>query len=272
MRGKIVGAFCAMAAVLLAVSCNPNTYKNVNYFQDVAQDSSWTVPVTGGIIIQPKDQISIIVSSGRPELAAQFNLPVVSYQAGSESAGINSGYQRLVGYVVDNEGYIEFPVLGRMHVAGLSRWELSAKIKDQLRESGMLTDAVVTVEFMNFKVSVLGEVNIAGTFSVNGDKLTVLEALAMAHDMTIYGRRDNVMVLREQDGKRQMFVLDLTDTAFMDSPAFYLQQNDMVYVTPNKVRAGQSTINQNNVKSVGFWVTIGNVALTAANFIATLSR
>ncbi len=100
----------------------------------------------------------------------------------------------------------------------------------------------------------------------------VLEALAMAHDMTIYGRRDNVMVFREQDGKRQMFVLDLTDTAFMDSPAFYLQQNDMVYVTPNKVRAGQSTINQNNVKSVGFWVTIGNVALTAANFIATLSR
>ncbi|MBR1894619.1 MAG: polysaccharide export protein, partial [Bacteroidales bacterium] len=96
--------------------------------------------------------------------------------------------------------------------------------------------------------------------------------LAMAHDMTIYGRRDNVMVFREQDGKRQMFVLDLTDTAFMDSPAFYLQQNDMVYVTPNKVRAGQSTINQNNVKSVGFWVTIGNVALTAANFIATLSR
>ena len=229
MRGKIVGAFCAMAAVLLAASCNPNTYKNVNYFQDVAQDSSWTVPVTGGIIIQPKDQISIIVSSGRPELAAQFNLPVVSYQAGSESASINSGYQRLVGYVVDNEGYIEFPVLGRMHVAGLSRWELSAQIKDQLRSSGMLTDAVVTVEFMK-------------------------------------------MVFREQDGKRQMFVLDLTDTAFMDSPAFYLQQNDMVYVTPNKVRAGQSTINQNNVKSVGFWVTIGNVALTAANFIATLSR
>ena len=114
--------------------------------------------------------------------------------------------------------------------------------------------------------------NIAGSFAVNGDKLTVLEALAMAHDMTIYGRRDNVMVFREQDGKRQMFVLDLTDTAFMDSPAFYLQQNDMVYVTPNKVRAGQSTINQNNVKSVGFWVTIGNVALTAANFIATLSR
>ena len=88
MRGKIVGAFCAMAAVLLAASCNPNTYKNVNYFQDVAQDSSWTVPVTGGIIIQPKDQISIIVSSGRPELAAQFNLPVVSYQAGSESASV----------------------------------------------------------------------------------------------------------------------------------------------------------------------------------------
>ena len=272
MRGKIVGEFCAMAAVLLAVSCNPNTYKNVNYFQDVVQDSTWNVPVTGGIIIQPKDQISIIVSSGRPELAAQFNLPVVSYQAGSESTSVNSGYQRLVGYVVDNEGCIDFPILGRMHVAGLSRWELSARIKDQLRDSGMLTDAVVTVEFLNFKVSVLGEVNIAGTFAVNGDKLTVLEALSMAHDMTIYGRRDNVMVFREQDGKRQIFVLDLTDTAFMDSPAFYLQQNDMVYVTPNKVRAGQSTINQNNVKSVGFWVTIGNVALTAANFIATLSR
>ena len=138
-----------------------------------------------------------------------------------------------------------------------------------------LVNHILTNE-QNIKFAVivndLGEVNIAGSFAVNGDKLTVLEALAMAHDMTIYGRRDNVMVFREQDGKRQMFVLDLTDTAFMDSPAFYLQQNDMVYVTPNKVRAGQSTINQNNVKSVGFWVTIGNVALTAANFIATLSR
>ena len=272
MRGKIVSAICVSVAVLLASSCNPNTYKNVNYFQDVKTDSTWTVPVTGGIIIQPKDQISIIVSSARPELSAQFNLPVASYQAGSELASTHAGYQRLLGYVVDIDGNIDFPVLGTIHVAGLSRWELAESIKDRLRSSGMLTDAVVTVEFMNFKISVLGEVNVAGSFSVTGDKLTVLEALAMAHDMTIYGRRDNVMVYREQDGRRQMFVLDLTDTGFMDSPAFYMQQNDIVYVTPNNVRAGQSTINQNNVKSVGFWVTIGNVALTAANFIATLSR
>lgn len=272
MRDRFVSVMCVAMAILMAVACNPNTYKNVNYFQDVTKDSTWTVPAKGGIIIQPKDQISIIVSSSRPELSAQFNLPVVSYQAGSESANTYQGYQRLMAYVVDNDGCIELPVLGEMRVAGLSRWELSDQIKNKLQTSGLLTDAVVTVEFMNFKISVLGEVNTAGTFTVSGDKITVLEALAMAHDMTIYGRRDNVMVYREQNGKRQMFVLDLTGTAFMDSPAFYLQQNDMIYVTPNKVRAGQSTINQNNVKSVGFWVTIGNVALTAANFIATLSR
>ena len=272
MRGRFASVIVVSVVALLAISCNPNTYKNINYFQDVTADSTWFSPTQGGVVIQPMDQLSIIVSSSRPELAAQFNLPVASYQAGSEIASLNNSYQRLLGYVVDNEGNVDVPVLGPIHVAGLNRWEVASLIKEKLVTGGLLADPVVTVEYMNFKISVLGEVNNAGTFSITGDKITVLEALAMARDMTIYGRRDNVMVYREKDGTRQVFTLDLTDTAFMDSPAFFLQQNDMVYVTPNKVRAGQSTINQNNVKSVGFWVTIGNVALTAANFIATLSR
>ena len=125
---------------------------------------------------------------------------------------------------------------------------------------------------MNFKISVLGEVTAPGTFTVTGDKISVLEALALAKDLTIYGQRKDILVYREQNGMRRVYRLDLTGVSFFDSPAFYLQQNDVVYVTPNKVRAGQSTLNQNSVKTVSFWVTISNVALTAANFIATLTR
>ena len=261
-----------MTAVLAGlVSCNPETYKKINYLQDVDGDTTMSMKVNKGIIIQPQDQLSIIVSSIDPKLAAQFNLSVSNYLTGTEMSSSNSTH-RITGYVVDNDGDIVFPGLGRLHAAGYNRWELQEKIAGELADRGLLKDAIVTVEFLNFKVSVLGEVSSPGSYSVVGDKITILQALALARDLTIYGQRDNVQVIREQNGRRQIYTLDLTSSDIFASPAYYLQQNDVVYVTPSKVRAGQGEINENYFKSGSFWISLASISMTTVNFIIALSN
>ena len=256
-------------SLLMFASCGQ--VKNIAYFQDKALDHPEEIDKHGGIVIQPKDMISIVVSSRNPELSTMFNLPVVNYQAGSETVS-TGGQQRLLGYVVDNDGYIDFPVLGTMKVAGMTRWELSEYIKDTLLKKGYLNDAVVTVEFMNFKVSVLGEVNNPGTYTIEGDKVTILEALSMAKDLTIYGQRDQVYVIREENGNRTIYKMDLRSTDLFDSPAYFLKQNDIIYVQPNKVKAGQSTVNENNLKSVGLWISIASLLASVGTLVVSIIR
>ncbi len=260
----------ALSVVALLASCNPKTYQNINYFQDIQSDTTMRMAVNKGIVIQPQDQLSIVVSHRDPELAATFNLPLVTYLTGSELASGRTTTNRLVGYVVNSSGDITFPVLGEIHVAGLTRWELQELIRDELNSNNLLKDAIVSVEFMNFKVSVVGEVSRPGTFSVAGDKITLLGALSMAGDLTIYGRRDNVQVVREKNGQRIVYVVDLRSSDLFNSPAFYLQQNDMVYVEPNNVRAGQSTINENYFRSARFWMSLGSTMMSAASLIVTI--
>ena len=268
---KILGFLSATALLLGLSACNPETYKKINYLQDVTDNTSMNMKVNQGIIIQPQDQLSIIVTSRDPRMATAFNLSVSTFYTGSELSASGAS-QRITGYVVSNDGDINFPSLGNLHVAGLNRWELQDLIKDRLADSGLLKDAVVTVEFLNFKISVLGEVASPGTYSVTGDKITILQALALARDLTIYGQRDNVQVIREQNGQRQIYVMDLTNSSIFDSPAYYLQQNDVVYVTPSKVRAGQGEINENYFKSGSFWISLASISMTTVNFIIALSN
>jgi len=269
MKNRLSVLLLTVSCLIAAVSCSTETYKNINYIQDVSGDVSWPIKANNGIVIQPKDMISIIVSCREPSLSAIYNLPVASYQAGSEITSTGSGYQKLLGYVVDNDGTIDFPNIGRIKVAGMTRWELAEYIKDEV--SGDIKDAVVTVEFMNFKISVMGEVTSPGTYSITGDKINLLEALSLAKDLTIYGRRDNVTVVREQNGKRSIYQVDLRKSDLFSSPAYYLQQNDVVYVYPNTVRAGQSTINENYFKSASFWMSVGSILITIANLIIAIN-
>ena len=251
--------------VVSAASCS--TYKKINYIQDAQLDTALTMIANQGILIQPMDMISIVVSSRDPELARIYNLPVVTYQAGSESSVSNFNH-RLIVYSVDNDGNIQFPELGTIHVAGLNRWQLAELIREKL--SSLVKDAVVTVQFMNFKISVTGEVTSPGVFDISGDKITIFEAISLARNLTIYGRRDGVYVIREQNGSRTIYQVDLRTVDMFNSPAYYLQQNDVVYVEPNKVRAGQSTINENNLKSVSLWVSIGSFLSTLATLFISL--
>ena len=213
---------CLIICTFLLSSCA--SVKDIAYFQNKLIDHPEKIDKHAGIVIQPKDMLSIVVSSRNPELVTMFNLPVVSYQAGSETVS-GAGMQRLLGYVVDNAGCIDFPVLGILNVAGMTRWDLSEMIKNRLVQDGLLSDAVVTVEFMNFKVSVLGEVNSPGTYTIEGDKVTVLQAISLARDLTIFGMRENVSVIRERDGERTIYQINLCDVSLFKSPAYYLQQS-----------------------------------------------
>ena len=268
---RILQSLTFLAVLCGLASCNPETYKKINYLQDVKQDTTMTMKVNKGIIIQPQDQLSIIVTSRDPRMATPFNLSVSSFYTGSELSATGAS-QRITGYVVSNEGDIDFPSLGELHVAGLNRWQLQELIKDRLADSGLLKDAIVTVEFLNFKISVLGEVTAPGTYSVTGDKITILQALALARDLTIFGQREHVQVIREQNGRRQIFKMDLTSSDIFTSEAYYLQQNDVVYVTPSKVRAGQGEINENYFKSGSFWISLASISMTTINFIIALTN
>ena len=248
------------ALVVVAASCGRRTYKNIAYFQDVEEDMSLPMAVNRGIVIQPQDKISIVVSARTPDLAAMFNLVRVSNSMSGEGDNAGGSTNGVMGYVVDNSGNINMAGLGQIHVAGMNRWELSNYVRQELIDRNLLKDPTVTVEFLNFKVSVLGEVGSPGTYTIAGDKVTILQALSLAGDLTIMGKRNNVTVLREQGKERTFYHLDLRDTEIFNSPAYYLQQSDVIYVYPNKVRAGQSKVNENNLRSVTFWTSMISMA------------
>ena len=256
-----------IAGAFMLSSCA--TVKDIAYFQNKVVNQPEKIDKHAGIVIQPKDMLSIVVSSRNPELVTMFNLPVVSYQAGSETVS-GGAAQRLLGYVVDNQGQIDFPVLGPINVAGLTRWELSELIKNRLIKDGLLTDAVVTVEFMNFKVSVLGEVNAPGTYSIEGDKVTVLQAISLARDLTIFGLRENVSVIRERDGERTIYQINLCDVDLFKSPAYYLQQNDIIYVEPNQEKSRQSTTDDKTLRMTSILVSGGSLLVSIAALIVNL--
>lgn len=243
----------AMLALALA-SCN--TSKKIVYFQDIQVNRPEAITEARDITVQPKDQISILVSSKDPQLAALFNLPRVQYRVGDNNMQNTNG--DVSGYTLDTEGYIDFPVLGRLYVAGMTKSEIASYIKKRLMDENLINDPVVTVEFMNLYYSILGEVNSPGKYMITKDQITLLEAISMAGDLTIYGKRDAIFVVREEDGQRVTHWVDLRTQDLFRSPVYYLKQNDVIYVQPNKVRAGQSTINENNVKSVSLWISIAS--------------
>lgn len=258
---KIRNIIKTCAVLLLLGSCS--TPKQIAYFQDLQPGVSEQQVVTPlEIRVRPEDKISIIVNSRDPLLAELFNLPYVTRQLGQQTQrGTTIGQsQGLSGYTVDAEGNIDFPVLGTVHVAGMDRKEIAAFIKNELITKNLVKDPVVTVEFMNLTVSVLGEVNSPGRYGIDRDKITILDALSMAGDLTIYGKREKVLVLREEGGIQRVYGVNLCSGEHLyTSPVYYLQQNDVVYVEPNNTKSRQSTVNGNNVRSTSFWISLASL-------------
>lgn len=251
---------CLLVCVAVFFTACTST-KKILYLQDVVPLKQQEIEQKYEVIIHSDDLLAIMVNSRDPELALLFNMPMVTYQLGSNS----TGQQRVLGYLVDTNGDIDFPILGKIHVEGLTRMQLTELVKNKLIEGDLIKDPIVTVQFLNFKVSVMGEVGRPGSFTISGDRITLLEALSMAGDLTIYGRRDRVGVIRENNGKRTILFHDLRSAEIFNSPCYYLQQNDIVYVEPNKAKSGQSGINQNN--TIGVWVSVISLLTTIAVLI-----
>ncbi len=255
-------ALFAAACALLLGACASN--KKVSYLQDLQTG----VPIESvnpqKIKIQPDDELSIVVSGKDRSLTELYNLPYVTRQLG-QSGGASSP-QGILGYTVDGEGCIDFPILGRLEVAGKTRTEVAALIKRSLTEKNYIKDCVVTVSFLNLTVSVLGEVNRPGRYDIDKDHYTILDAISAASDLTVYGRRDAVTVVRTNaDGQQVPYTVDLRSAKDLySSPVYYLQQNDVVYVEPNMTRARQSTANGNNVISASFWLSVASLLTTIA--------
>lgn len=253
------------ASVLVLDSCS--TPKQISYFQDLRPgESELTLTTPTEIKIQPKDKLSILINSQDLRLTNLFNLPIVSQQVGQEYS--QNTTRGLSGYTVDSKGNIDFPVLGALHVQGMTREEVAVYIKKELRSHDLIKDPVVTVEFMNLSIDVIGEVNNPGRYSIDKDHLTILDALSRAGDLTIYGKREKVLVLRNENGTQRVYGVNLCSADHLySSPAYYLQQNDVVYVEPNDTKARQSTVNGNNVRSTSFWISLASLLTSIAVLI-----
>ena len=230
--------FKSLLFVLLLFLFSCGSSDKVLYLQDISSYHLDTIIQKYELRISEDDLLSIIVSSRNPELVEPFNLRKLASSS-------NFSNDNELGFLVDSNGNIDYPVLGKIKVVGLSRSELQDLIKNELIEQGHIKDPIVTIQFLNFKISVLGEVNRPGNFKISGNRVTLFEALSLAGDLTIYGKRDRIIVVREKGGKRMVAINDIRSSEILNSPYYYLQQNDIVYVEPNNTRAQQSGINQN---------------------------
>ena len=266
------GGLFVIAVLFMLSSCDVS--KRITYFQDIQdyQIGSTTEKPNPEIRLRPEDKISIIVNTKVPELTALFNLPYVSRILGAQTEQVSNTTQGSSGYIIKADGTIDFPVLGMVQAAGKTRDELSDYIKSELISRNLVNDPVVTVEFVNLQFSVMGEVKVPGSYKITRDHITLLDALSMAGDLNINGRRDNVLVLRPNaSGKLTAYLVDMRSfDEVQRSPAYYIHQNDYIYVEPNKKRANEATVNANTVQSASFWISVVSLLASVATTISVL--
>lgn len=266
---RLTGLALCLLLFFLFVSCK--SYKQVPYLQDTDLASDMEQGVCQiGVKVMPKDLLTIAVSCSTPELAAPFNLvsPTTGSGTGEKTIVQSATPSALQQYLVDNQGDINFPVLGEIHVSGLTKLEIENLIIDKLKVY-LKETPLVTVRIANYRISVLGEVNSPGSFVVSNEKVNLLEALAMAGDLTLYGRRDNVRLIRTgENQKQEIITFDLNKAETVFSPYYQLQQNDIIYVTPNKAKAKNSDIGS----TTGLWFSGVSILLSITNLLISILR
>jgi len=240
--------------------------KDLVYYQDIDglknQKSN-----TYEIKIQPDDLLMIIVSADDPESALPFNLTTISVPTADPKGFSNfMGQQSIQNYLVDTSGAIDFPVLGKLKVGGLSRSQLLQILEYKIAK--YIKNPIITIRLTNFKVSVQGEVNSPGTYPVASDRVTLIETLAIAKDLTIYGKRNNILIIREIDGVKSYNRVDITKADFISSPFYYLAQNDVVYVEPNKTKINGAAVGSNT----GVIISISSLLITLITLIVTTTK
>lgn len=256
---KVFKLFVAAAVALIMASCGST--KDVPYFQNAQEVDLSHSAVLYDARIMPKDQLTITVKTINEEASLPFNLTIpTTYSVGRSLTGSQGTLQT---YLVDNNGKITFPIVGELKVGGLTKSEAENLIQQKIQP--YIADSekpIVTVRMTGYQISVIGEVARPGTFTVSREKITILEALAQAGDLTIWGRRDNVQLIREDaNGQKSIQVINLNDANLINAPYYYLQQNDVIYVTPNKVKAQNSSVG--SMTSLWFSATSILISLTS---------
>jgi polysaccharide export outer membrane protein len=249
--------------VTLLFSCASR--EDVVYYQNIDTMAQQQKISSYETRIQPDDLLMIIVSAEDPEIAMPFNLQSVSMVAPSRQDLVIS-QQTMQLYLVDASGAIEFPVLGKLQISGLTRSEVLGMIKKRI--AVYIKDPIINLRIMNFKVSVQGEVNAPGTYTVDSERITLIEALSKARDMTIYGKRNNILIIREIDGIKSYNRVDITKADFINSPFYYLAQNDVVYVEPNQNKINGAAIGANT----GVIISITSILITLITLIITTTK
>jgi len=249
--------------VILLFSCASK--KDYVYYQNIDGAKFQEKYSSYEIKIQPDDLLMIIVSAEDPETAAPFNLMAVTVESPVRPYMV-SGQQMNLMYLVDANGTVDFPVLGKLKVGGLTRSEVLKMLKSKI--GVYIKDPIINLRLTNFKVSVQGEVSVPGVYNVTSERITLVEALSMAHDLTVYGMRHNILVIREVDGVKSYSRVDITQSDFINSPFYYLAQNDIVYVEPNKVKINASAVGPNTgviISITSLFITLVTLIITATN-------
>ena len=265
---KLSYFFLAAVAVLTVTSCS--TPKNVAYIQNSDYIDYTNSEYLYDARIMPKDILTITVNTVNPEASAPFNLVVSTELRTNTVGGGISGQRALQTYLVDNNGCIDFPVVGTLQVGGLTKSMCEKLIHDKIqRYMNAEENPIVTVRMSNYKISVIGEVNRPGMFTVGNEKINIFEALAQAGDLSIYGVRDRVKLIRENaKGRKEIHTINLNDANIVNSPYYYLQQNDVVYVEPNSVKAKNSAIGT----STTIWISVTGALVSLASLIVNILR
>ena len=228
--------------VLLFLCFSCASRKDIVYYQNIDGMNAQQNANSYEVKIQPDDLLMIIVSAEDPEIALPFNLTSITMPSATNLLA-TTGQQTIQSYLVDRNGNIEFPVLGKLQVGGLSRTEVLQSLKDKI--GVYIKNPIINLRIMNFKISLQGEVSVPGTYSVTSERVTLIEALSMAKDLTIYGKRHNILVIREINGIKSYNRVDITKADFINSPFYYLAQNDVVYVQPNNVKVNAAAVGPN---------------------------
>jgi polysaccharide export outer membrane protein len=234
-------------------------YQSIDSLQSQEQGSSYEIK------IQPDDLLSIIVSAEDPEIAAPFNLSSVTTQQTTDLK--NAGGQMTMQlYLVDANGNIEFPIIGKLKVSGLTRTEVMQMLHSKI--ATYIKNPIINLRIANFKIYIQGEVTAPGSYPVNSERITLIEALSLAGDLTIYGKRNNILIIRETNGVKSFNRVDITNANFINSPFYYLAQNDVVYVEPNKSRINAAAVGPNT----GVIISVSSLLITLITLIITSSK
>lgn len=273
-------ALPALAAMIIFTGCRAP--QNITYFQDAANDQVINLAAVNPIKVGPGDKLVIIVKTKDAAMSSLFNLPV--YGEGVEEtpttlnnsgaiAHSNLGSRGLAEYTVGPDGDIDFPTLGKLHIGGMTRQEIAGFIKGELMGRNLLKDPTVTVEFRSAAVNVLGHVSRPGRIEFNRDQMTIFDALSLSGDILLTGQHDNVKVLRKEGDVMKSYVLDLTDAkSVLKSPAYYLQQGDVVYVEPNDMQKRSTISDGNSFMTMGFWISVASLLTTVATTIGVFVK